>query len=455
MIQALGTDIGGKESLADSMAAWAHGLRFAAAPAEVQQALRNCLLYNLSMALAVDHRTDGLGQALASIADSAGPARLFAGRGRRSPGDAAFINASLVTARGQNDTHPEVVTHIGCVVIPAVLALADLADASQQQLLDALLVGYESIPKVASALASTSTRRGFRASSTYGALGAALAGSVLLRLSPAQTRSALSIATQTASGLLQTWADGSDEWRFQIAKASRDGVHAALLAQAGVRGAEHCLEGANGFGQAYAAAVPVLDFAAWHTPQISFKPYPGCAFNQAPVQALRELLLRDGIDPRRIRHIMVRMHPADAAYPGVAACGPFESPAAAIMSAPFMLAATLQDGQPAMAHFETQFQSPSLQALAGRVQVHADASLAPWKCAIALETDAGAVHRHDFAHAQPFVLDWERTRVLACQVSAEWPAPGAASFAALESGVRMIGLGHDHALSHLQQAIYQ
>lgn len=41
-------------SLAHTLSHWAMDLRFDQAPREVQRALRCCLLYNLSMALAVD-----------------------------------------------------------------------------------------------------------------------------------------------------------------------------------------------------------------------------------------------------------------------------------------------------------------------------------------------------------------------------------------------------------------
>lgn len=407
-------------SLAQALSVWAMNLRFEQAPPEVRQALRSCLLYNLSMGLAVDESADTLGRALRCIADADGPARIFGARGRRSAADAAFINASLITARGQNDTHPEVVTHIGCIVIPAVLALADQVEAPAQRVLDALLVGYESIPRIAHSLSAQSTRRGFRASSLYGSLGAALACAVVLGLSAQQACNALSIATNMASGLLQTWTDGSQEWRLQIAKTSRDGVHAALLAREGVSGAQFCLEGSSGFGAAYAGALPTLDFSGWRTPQMVFKPYPGCAFNQAPVQALRDLQAAVVFDAAAVEQLDIYMHPSDAQYPGVARHGPFESPSGAIMSAPFMLAATLVHGAPRMAHFEQQLSQPQLHQLARRIRVHASAQIAPWACELALTTKAGAMHRQRFNPEHPFQLDWDQTQALAAQVAREW-----------------------------------
>ncbi|WP_454694234.1 MmgE/PrpD family protein [Achromobacter aegrifaciens] len=408
--------------LAAQLSAWALQLRFDRTPRAVQQAIANCLLYNLTMALAVDEAHDPLGRALRGIADAAGPARLFGGRGTRGAADAAFINASLITARGQNDTHPEVVTHIGCVVIPAVLAVADLVHATADRVLDALVVGYETIPRVAQQLAAETTRRGFRASSLYGSLGAALACSALLGLNATQTRNALSIATNLASGLLQTWTDGSQEWRLQIAKTSRDGVHAALLARDGVAGAEFCLEGRSGFGAAYAGQTPVLDFDGWCAPEMVFKPYPGCAFNQAPVQALRDLMAAAAVDAAAVERLEIRMNPADAGYPGVALHGPFESPSGAIMSAPFMLAATLLHGMPRIAHFESQQQRADLHLLSQRIQVHPSPAVRPWTCELELRTYAGEVHRQVFSPSTPFRLDWKQTLTLAADVAKEWPS---------------------------------
>ncbi|OZI33197.1 hypothetical protein CEG14_20365 [Bordetella genomosp. 1] len=414
-----------QHSLARELSNWAMTLRFDQAPADTRQAIANCLLYNLTMGLAVDDSNDQLGMVLRSIAHADGPARLFRGRGTRSAADAAFINAGLITARGQNDTHPQVVTHIGCIVIPAVLAVADIVKAPPRRILDAVLVGYESIPRIAQALSAETTRRGFRASSLYGSLGAALACSSLLGLTARQAQASVSIATNMASGLLQTWIDGSEEWRLQIAKTSRDGVHAALLAMEGLSGAEFCLEGASGFARAYAGVPPALDLSGWRTPEMVFKPYPGCAFNQAPVQALRDLVMGVTIKVQDVQRLDIFMNPTDAGYPGVALHGPFETSAGAIMSAPFMLAATLVHGRPRISDFQEQARREELHQLSRKICVRPTPSIAPWTCELELETSAGYVHRQRFAPATPFRLDWGETWRLTSEVAQEWNLPAA------------------------------
>lgn len=413
--------------LARQFVDWAYALRHEEATEAVRQALRNCLLYNLTMGLAVDPADDPLGDSLAVVAGQAGTSRLLGGRGSRSARDAAFVNAGLITARGQNDTHPEAVTHIGCIVIPAVLALAD--EAAPEDIWDALLLGYELIPRLARGLAGETSRRGFRATPLYGVLGAAVACARVLRLPAEQAVSALAIATQHASGTLQPWVDGSQEWRLQVAKASRDAVDSALLARAGMQGAPRCLEGGSGFAQAYAGTPPAPDtavFSGWHLPRMAFKPYPGCAFNQSAVHALRALL--ETVDAGQVVAVDVAMHPLDAAYPGIDAHGPFATPSGAIMSAPFMLAATLRDGQPGMAHFSTQFGPGPLHARAASVRVRACASVARWACRLSLTLADGTVHAGGCDGG--FVLDARQTRALCQGVAREWPG-GPARFAAL------------------------
>lgn len=82
-----------QQSLARELSEWAMRLRFDQAPADARQAIANCLLYNLTMGLAVDDSNDQLGRALRSIADANGTARLFRGRGTRSAADSGSVGS--------------------------------------------------------------------------------------------------------------------------------------------------------------------------------------------------------------------------------------------------------------------------------------------------------------------------------------------------------------------------
>ncbi|MGB3290741.1 MAG: MmgE/PrpD family protein [Burkholderiaceae bacterium] len=434
------------EPFAHEIARWAHRLKYSDAPAQVREALHSCLLYNLTMALAVDPKDDRLGKVLGAVSNAPGSAQVFNSEQTRSAEDAAFINAGLITARGQNDTHPQVVTHIGCIVIPAVFALADSYGASVDDVLDAILVGYEAVPRIARGLSDESSRRGFRGTPLYGVLGAALACSRVLKLSEDQTKNALSIATHYASGLMQTWIDGSDEWRLQVAKTSRDAVTAALLASAGMQGSAKCLDGQAGFMQAFGGQCVGFDPAGWNILDMTFKAYPGCAFNQAPVHALRQLLDRSAMNPADVASIALVMNPLDAAYPGICEYGPFSSPSGAIMSAPFMLMATLEDGRPKMTHFSALFHQGPWHEKSRMVRIEASDAIDRWTCRIALTTHDGVVHSLHMKRPTPFVYDWEETVALCKQVSAEWAGDASSQrFDDLMLAVSRLDAGNDRS----------
>lgn len=441
-------------SQSGAIAAWAARLRFADAPAPVQRQLRSCLLYNLGMALAVDPHADDLGAVLLASADAAGNVPLINGRGTRSARDAAFVNAALITARGQNDTYADVLTHAGCVLIPAALALARQRQTPVDRLLDALLVGYELIPRLAEGLSEKTAARGFRSTPIFGVVGVAVACARLLDLSPEQTANAISIATNLAAGTMQTWAEGSDEWRLQIARTSQGGVLASQLASQGLRGAMYSLEGRSGFAQAYAGGPFELDLSGWRLDGITFKPYPGCAVNQAPVSCLIALLRQHGIDGADVAGLRLDMSPSDASYPGVDALGPFSSAGGAIMSAQFMLAATLRDGQPGVAHFEREFSDGPLHAFSRRIVIRSSSELARGRCRITVETHGGASHTRTFEDEHPFVFTWAETESLVRRIADEWPDQTSAErVGMLVAAVRKLGDGG--SLQDLESALYR
>src|SRR5690606_1883816 len=164
--------------------------------------------------------------------------------------------------------------HIGCIVIPAILALADEHACTLDDVLSALIVGYEVTPRIAHSISDLSSGRGFRATAIYGAIGAAVACARLLRLSVDETAHAISIATHYASGIMQTWVDGSDEWRLQVAKTSRNAVESVLLARAGLKGSPHSLEGTSGFVRAYTGGSLQFHPDGWRILDMAYKPYP-------------------------------------------------------------------------------------------------------------------------------------------------------------------------------------
>src|SRR6185312_16043558 len=90
-------------------------------------------------------------------ARASGAAAYAAGLGSGAPGEAtaigceegqagdraALVNGIYCHALDFDDTHPGSIAHVSAVVVPAVLAAAEVAGASGEEMLAALVVGNE------------------------------------------------------------------------------------------------------------------------------------------------------------------------------------------------------------------------------------------------------------------------------------------------------------------------
>lgn len=186
-------------------------------------------------------------QALSWAAGMGGTRATLLGLAQRaSPADAAFANATVAHGLVQEDMHTPSVSHIGVVVWPALLALAEHQSTSGEEFVCAGVAGYQVMGRLGQALITKDIARVFRPTGLIGAIGAAAAGARLLRLSPEQTASALALAANTAGGLNEWPHVGGDEMFFHAGHCARNAVTAVLLAKAGARASETVFEGPSG-----------------------------------------------------------------------------------------------------------------------------------------------------------------------------------------------------------------
>lgn len=393
-------------------------------PQHIVERLKCCLLYNLSMGVASYAADDTTWNAIRALNSAGGDASLLVTGERRAPQEAAFANAALITARGQNDTLRDAVGHVGCIVIPAVMALAEARQASIATLLAALSAGYETQAKVACGAAPLAVKRGFRATPVFGVFGSAAGAARVLGLDPDRTAHALAIASNFAAGTMQCWAEGTMEWRIQVANASRAGVVAALLAEAGIRGAAQALEGDCGFFRAFSSEVPPLRLDGWGIERVMFKPYPGCAINQGPLHALMTMLRQHDVPRSDVTGLTVTLSPEQIGYPGVANVGPFTSPSGAVMSTAFMLTMALRDGVLYQRHFLQEYGDGDIHAASRMVELESDASVAGGSSRVAMRLRDGRTLHASCVDEDEFVFNWEQTTAIVRPLSAELNSDG-------------------------------
>lgn len=170
-------------------------------------------------------------------------------------GKAAFINSVYAHGAELDDGNKKAMGHIGVHVIPAVFSLAESIGVTDEDVLVALAVGYETYIRVSSAAQPGMVNRGFHSTGMAGTLASAAACAKLLKLDTNGIEDAIALATTMTGGLL-SYGDSRPAIKpLNPAKAAENGVFAALLAKQGVNGPAEALEGPNGWFHAVADSI--------------------------------------------------------------------------------------------------------------------------------------------------------------------------------------------------------
>ena len=220
-----------------------------ALPPEVVDKGKACLLYAMAVGVACMRVEQPAQSARAVAGAGTGAATRFFDDAKCDAGLAAFANGTLFHSRVQDDAHPA--GHVGVVVTPAALAMAETVAAGGADLIAALVSGYETALRIGRDHAADLSARGFRTTPTYGVFGAAAAAGRLLGLDERTMTHALALAANMAAGLREYSESGSEDFAFHAGTAASNGIMAARLAAAGATSGPTALDGKAGFFRAY------------------------------------------------------------------------------------------------------------------------------------------------------------------------------------------------------------
>ncbi len=207
---------------------------------------------------------------------------------------AALCNGTAIHGFELDDLLPAAIIHPGTVIVPAVLAVAEAVDASGEQLLRALVIGYEATARISLAMGTDASHHGFHKTSVVGPVASAIAAGCVLRLNAAQLTCAAGIAASMASGIKSYVASGGGGMvkRMHAGWAASSGVRAALLARDGFTGPSGAVDGRYGLLDVFggtAADPEALTKGlgeSWAINEVWFKVYPLCGWIQGVVQLL-------------------------------------------------------------------------------------------------------------------------------------------------------------------------
>ena len=248
-------------------------------------------------------------RALAEI-EGRGSCHVVGGR-PAGPQAAALANGPAGAILEMDDVDKRALLHPGPVVVPAVLAAAEVLGVEDGgALLDAMVRGYDAMIRVGRAV-GPGHYANFHATATCGGFGAAAAAACLMGLDPRATAWAIGNAGQQAFGLWQVRNEPVFTKALHNGRAASNGLAAALLAGRGFAGPLEIFEGPQGF---FAAMCPggnpedVLRDAggAWAIHEVSFKPHAACRHAHAAIDAVLEL--RGQASGRTLQSLEIRSY---------------------------------------------------------------------------------------------------------------------------------------------------
>lgn len=276
--------------------AFIHDMRWTDLPEAAQERLGMCLLDLLGIA------AGALSLPMARIArdhaalDMPGPVPiLLDGRGA-NPAAAAMAGAMTIDGLDGHDGYNPAKGHVGCTLLPGLLALAHGRDVSGMAFLEALALGYEFGSR--EAVAQHGTCPDYHTSGSWGAVTVAAAGARLLGLDRETTRHALGIAEYHGPRSQMMRVIDHPTMLKDGAWGAMAGISAVQLATRGFTGApaitvEQASDHWADLGQ------------DWKILKQYFKPYPVCRWAQGPVEAVLALRAEHDLTSDQVDRIEV------------------------------------------------------------------------------------------------------------------------------------------------------
>ena len=345
---------------------------------ELQAEARKCLLDGLgSLYGGMELMRKHVDAYLDQLPEVPGGASVI-GHGRRaSMQDAALTNALSLHVLDMDDGHRFSTVHLAASVLPAILAVGECRDLSMDDLIRALLVGYETGIRMGRCIQPANRARGFHSSGTAGTLGAAMAVAALLDFTQEEMKDALAAACTSAAGSLEVMENVSTLKPFNPARACHAGITAALIARSGLKSPMDPLDGKFGFlramGETSNREVLTLAFdPGWNIRGCYHKIHAACRHTHAPVDGVLAIRAQADFRPEDVESVLVEMYGQGIKGHNYSM---ISTPLEAKMSIPYAIACALVTGSCGMTAFsEKNIRDPEIQRILQSVRVVEDPS---------------------------------------------------------------------------------
>ncbi|MBE6502268.1 MAG: MmgE/PrpD family protein [Methanobrevibacter thaueri] len=238
---------------------------------------------------------------------------------------AAFINGISAHVLELDDGHRKAQIHLGSVIFPTALAIAEAYDLSGKEFMEAVIVGYEVGILLGQIVNPEHRNKGFHTTGTIGAFVAGVVASKLLKLDEEQILNALGLCGTQAAGLLESDHGGSMGKSLHVGKAVYNGILSAYLARNGFTGSETIFEGAEGFlktmvfddeykQEDFLFEDALHDVGKVRVRDIYFKKYPFCRHLHSSIDTALKLKASIGEEYDHIQNVAVKTYSVAAEH---------------------------------------------------------------------------------------------------------------------------------------------
>jgi 2-methylcitrate dehydratase PrpD len=293
------------------------GLRYEDLPPPVQEAAR-CLLFD-TLGVIIGARRQPIAVKLAKYLDvssDAGVSTAICGLRKVSSTTAAFVNGAISHDLELDDLHQASSLHAAAVLVPAAIAVGEETDASAEEIILALVQGYEIACRLAVAMDPERLYfAGFHPTTVCGAIGAAGVAASLLKLPRHNFHQTVYLAMSVLSGIMACKTEPDHYTKsYQCGVAARNGVTAARLIANGLPFAADPSVVFAGVIRAYPGAAPRLEALLsnmgqqYEIAQTSYKLYPCCRHIYPLLDALFIIRSKAVIDAANVKHMRLALY---------------------------------------------------------------------------------------------------------------------------------------------------
>ena len=246
-----------------------------------------------------------------------GPSLVWGSTIRTRALEASLINGTSCHALDYDDTNNTSGAHPTCPILPAAMALGEQLGASGKQIIEAYVVGFETLARLSQAVQVEHHhyRKGWHPTGTLGLFGAAAACGRLLSLTDEQLATAYAICASEACGLKSNF--GTYVKPLHSGLANRNGLFAALMASQGFTASAEAFEHKQGFFAVYNGPGPFdaekvkdnwADPLEVVDPSMGIKQYPCCGSVMPVMDLAIQMRNEHNLKPDDIKQVEPQTH---------------------------------------------------------------------------------------------------------------------------------------------------